>query len=972
MTLPNTRFVLPAVLLAGAAILLLASIFQPYWRLTMEAPQYPQGLTVHAHLNRLEGDVREIDGLNHYIGMRPLGEAAEFEKSVSIIAVTAIALLVFAAVFVHNVRALWLSLPALAFPLLFLADLAWWLRTFGTNLDPTAPLSSAIEPFVPPVLGRGEVGQFATIAAPATGLWMAILASAVILVGLYLQRRAYKPLADGNLRDLNTARGRDRRSARLALIGVLLLFTGHFRVLDGAQIVRPADGPDGLAHAIASAEPGDTIRVLSGHYTGPLSVDRPLTLIGEEWPVVDGVGRGTVVRITAPNVELSGFFVRGSGASLDEENSGIAVEAPRARIVGNRLEDVLFGVYTRQAADTEIRDNRITGKDLPIARRGDAIRIWYSDGVSITNNDVERSRDVVLWYSRNLELRDNVVRNGRYGLHFMYCDDASIRGNLLLGNSVGAFLMYSRRLDFTGNTVAGNRGPSGYGVGLKDMDDAVIRGNLFAGNRTAAFLDNSPREINSRTLVTGNRMVGNDNGVEMMPNVRRVRFEGNGFESNVEQVAISGQGGAPEANHWLGNYWSDYRGYDADRDGRGDLAYRADRLFESLADRSPELRLFRYGPSTAAVDLAARLMPLFRPVPKLEDPVPSMAPPVLASVPPLPTSDSASLVALAAVLISGAALVWFLAVSPPTPERSLKAAAPSNRTGHSTPGIAALGSTSPDNQGVRPMIEVRGLTKDFADARALDDVSFSIASGESVALWGPNGAGKTTLLRALLGLIPIQGEVSVAGCNPFKHGEETRRQVGFVPQEVALDGSLDVDETLRFYSRLRRVEWPRATEIAAEMSLTEHLGKRVQALSGGQRQRLALAVALLADPPVLLLDEPTANLDARARYELVYLLAGLAGSRTVVFTSHRSDEVRTLADRLLWLDAGNLVHDGQPQGLSTSVDAQISVYEFGLPPCRVSSGEAAGVPAGRRSADTEVGGFRPESRAGLEVRHGTS
>lgn len=968
MTLPNTRFVLPAALLAGAAILLLVSVFQPYWTLTMHAPQYPQGLTVRAHLDRLEGDVREIDGLNHYIGMRPLAEAAQFEKSVSIIAVTAIALLVLAAVFVHNVRALWLSLPALAFPLLFLADLAWWLRTFGTNLDPTAPLSSAIEPFVPPVLGRGEVGQFATVAAPATGLWMAILASAVILVGLYLQRRAYKPLTDEHLRELGGDRDRSKQAAIVALMTGGLLLAG---AASAAQwTVEAEDGSEGLSRAVAGAMDGDTIRVRGGHYAGPLEVYRSLTLIGERWPTVDGDGRGTVVRITAPDVELRGFLIRGSGASLDEENSGIAVEAPRARIVGNRLEDVLFGIYTRQAPDGEIRDNRISGKDLPIARRGDAIRIWYSDGVSITNNDVERSRDVVLWYSRDLELRDNVVRDGRYGLHFMYCDDASIRGNLLIGNSVGAFLMYSRRLDFTGNTVAGNRGPSGYGVGLKDMDDAVIRGNLFAGNRTAAFLDNSPREINSRTLVSGNRIVGNDHGVEMMPNVRRARFEGNGFESNVEQVAISGRGGAPEANHWLGNYWSDYRGYDADRDGRGDLAYRADRLFESLADRSPKLRLFRYGPSTAAVDLAARLMPLFRPVPKLEDPVPSMTPPVLASVPPLPASESGSLVALAVVLIAGAALVWFLAVSPP--ERSLTAAAPSNRAGHSTTGIVALGGNSTDDQVVSPMIEVRGLTKDFGDARALDDVSFSIASGESVALWGPNGAGKTTLLRSLLGLIPVQGEVSVAGCDPFKQAEETRRQVGFVPQEVALDGSLSVDETLRFYSRLRRVEWPRVADIAAKMSLTEQLGKRVHALSGGQRQRLALAVALLADPPVLLLDEPTANLDARARYELVYLLAGLAGSRTMIFTSHRPDEVVTLADRLLWLDAGNLVHDGRPQDLSTSVDARISVCEFGLPSYRVTS-EAAGVPARRRSADTEVGHVgQGESRPGSEVRYGTS
>lgn len=927
MTLPNTRFVVPAVLLAGAAILLLASVFQPYWKLTMEAPQYPQGLTVRAYLNRLEGDVREIDGLNHYIGMRPLGEAAQFEKSASVIAVSAIALLVFAAVFVHDVRALWLSLPALAFPLLFLADLAWWLRSFGTNLDPTAPLSSAIEPFVPPVLGRGEVGQFATIAAPAVGLWMAILASAVILTGLYLQRRAYKPLTEERLRELGGDRGRGKGAKALAVTTGALLLAGAASATQWT--IDAEDGPEGISRAVADARDGDTIRVRGGHYVGPLEVYRSVTLIGEQWPTVDSGGEGTVVRITAPGVELSGFVIRGSGASLDEENSGIAVEAPRVRILDNRLEDVLFGVYTRQAPDTEIRDNVITGKDLELARRGDAIRIWYSDRVAITGNDVERSRDVVLWYSRDLELRDNVVRDGRYGLHFMYCDDATIRGNLLLGNSVGAFLMYSRRLELVGNTVAGNRGPSGYGVGLKDMDDAVVRGNLFAGNRAAVFLDNSPREMTSRTLVAGNRLMGNDHGVELMPNVRRAHFENNGFEGNVEQVAIAGQGGDPAANQWHGNYWSDYRGFDADRDGRGDLAYHADRLFESLTDRSPELRLFRYGPMAAAVDLAARVMPVFRPVPKLEDPIPSMAPPVLAAVPPLPAADGSPLLLVAFLLLSSAALTWFLLAGRTKPS-GVEGGSLSARASTVSEQPAATDVLVGTEEKSQPMIEARGLTKFFGDVGALEGVSFSIEPGESVALWGPNGAGKTTLLRAMLGLIPIQGEISVAGRSPFEDGQEVRRRIGFVPQEVAFEGGLGVDETLRFYSRLRRVGKGRVDELVADLGIETHLGKRVQELSGGLRQRLALAVALLADPPVLLLDEPTANLDAEARRDLVALLASLGTSRTMVFTSHRFDEVLALADRLLWLDGGRLVRDGRPETLAKQFEARIAVREFGL------------------------------------------
>ena len=190
------RFLLPTLALGVAAVLLVASIFLPYWRMTLLAPQYPQGLRVRAYLDRLEGDVREIDGLNHYIGMRPLGEAAQLERELSIAAVAVIALLVIAAIYIHNRWAGLLAMPALLFPLGFLGDLYYWLRRFGTNLDPHAPLSSAIDPFVPPVLGRGTVGQFSTVALPDAGLWIAFGASLLIAAGLYLHRRAYKPLVE--------------------------------------------------------------------------------------------------------------------------------------------------------------------------------------------------------------------------------------------------------------------------------------------------------------------------------------------------------------------------------------------------------------------------------------------------------------------------------------------------------------------------------------------------------------------------------------------------------------------------------------------------------------------------------------------------------------------------------------------------------------------------------------------------------
>jgi nitrous oxidase accessory protein len=397
------------------------------------------------------------------------------------------------------------------------------------------------------------------------------------------------------------------------------------------------------------------IEVVGGVLVGRLVIDRPVTLIGRNSPVIDGAGEGTVVHIGAPDVTLRGFVIRRSGDSLDAENAGIAVEAPRAVIAGNQLEETLFGIYLREADGTLIQNNQISSQSLEVQRRGDPIRVWYSNDVVVENNRVTRGRDVVLWYSERLTVRGNEVTDGRYGLHFMYCDDALIERNRLLDNSVGAFLMYSRRMQMQHNTVVGNRGPSGYGIGLKDMDDAVVENNLFLDNRVGAYLDGSPREVDSVGRFTGNVFGYNDIGVQLLSAVRHNLFSGNSFVENQEQVAITG-GGRPGANAWSaegsGNYWSDYAGYDEAGDGVGDMAYRSEKLFETMTDANPALRLFLFSPATNALDFAARAFPTVRPRPRLVDDYPLLAPAV-PDAPALPRPTATRWI-VAAVLLLGA------------------------------------------------------------------------------------------------------------------------------------------------------------------------------------------------------------------------------------------------------------------------------------------------------------------------------
>jgi copper chaperone NosL len=178
---------------------LLISLFLPYWQITMYAPQYPDGLTVTSYVNRMGGRVDEVNILNQYIGMKPLESAAKMEKRFAVVLIVAMALLVVAAVKIHSPFAAWLSLPAILYPLIFLGDLQFWLADFGLNLDPRAPLNMSVKPFVPHVLGVGYVGQFKSVALPCSGLILAILATILILTGLWLQRRAYKPLRDRQL-----------------------------------------------------------------------------------------------------------------------------------------------------------------------------------------------------------------------------------------------------------------------------------------------------------------------------------------------------------------------------------------------------------------------------------------------------------------------------------------------------------------------------------------------------------------------------------------------------------------------------------------------------------------------------------------------------------------------------------------------------------------------------------------------------
>lgn len=176
------------VLLFVAGALLLISIALPYWQITLHAPQYPKGLIVQAYVNKLAGNVSEVDGLNHYIGMMKLENAAIFERQIALVAIPLVALLAVGSCWLSGVWRVLARVPIIIYPAVFVADLYGWLYYAGHSLDPHAALSSSIKQFTPHIIGIGTIGQFSTDANFLPGFIMAVAAAVITLVVTILRR----------------------------------------------------------------------------------------------------------------------------------------------------------------------------------------------------------------------------------------------------------------------------------------------------------------------------------------------------------------------------------------------------------------------------------------------------------------------------------------------------------------------------------------------------------------------------------------------------------------------------------------------------------------------------------------------------------------------------------------------------------------------------------------------------------------
>ncbi|GAB4333843.1 MAG: hypothetical protein Kow0010_20530 [Dehalococcoidia bacterium] len=606
----------------GAAVLLLVAAFMPLWTMNLKAPQYPGGLGLTAYGTRMEGDLREINALNHYVGVKPIEPNTVTELKLFPFAIAAVIGLVVLAGLVKRWR--WLSLRWLAtalvwaVPIGFLIDLQWWLYKYGHDLDPAAPLR--IPEFTPKVIGTTKVINFHSETMVTTGFWLMVAAALLMTFG---------PRAIGFLREAWANTGESRAAGSVAA-GLLIV-----AVVAAGDRVAPASAADvppvSIQAAIDAAAPGDTVVIPAGVYEGPVVVDKTITLVGDGWPVIDGRHAGDVVVIAADGVTLRGFVIQGSGRDVSNEPGGIRLEGDYATIEGNQLRDVLYGIILIHSDGHIVRDNTVVSlEDEPTQRRGHAIYLWNTSHNLVERNTIRTAKDgIFLGFASFNEIRGNHVADVRYGIHYMYADDNAFFDNVFRDNIAGAAIMYSRRIELSGNEFAYNTSSaSGYGILLKDVDDVTIRGNRIHHNRLGMTMEGAPQSPLAFVRVEDNLIGYNQVALEMSTTTNAV-FVGNTFIGNLKQVESRG-GDIGKRNVWSedgrGNYWDAYQGYDANGDGVGDIPFRYEGVYDDLIEKNEALKAYQYTFAHTALDLTARWFPVYRPEPRVVDPAPLMSP----------------------------------------------------------------------------------------------------------------------------------------------------------------------------------------------------------------------------------------------------------------------------------------------------------------------------------------------------------
>ncbi|MGA0587653.1 nitrous oxide reductase family maturation protein NosD [Dyella sp. KRB-257] len=408
-----------------------------------------------------------------------------------------------------------------------------------------------------------------------------------------------------------------------------------------APPLAAADDP--LLQAVAAAPPGSTVTVPPGVHRVNLVLDKPITLLGQPGAILDGGGRGDVLRIGGSQVTVRGLTLRHSGTDLTATDAGIFVErrSVDVTIADNRIEHSLFGIYLDGATRVRVERNTIRGMTtLRVPDRGDGIHLWNDTGCSIEANDIAGSRDgIYVYVSPHNVIARNRIRDVRYGIHYMYSNDNTVAGNVSRDSVAGYALMSSAHLTVRDNIALDERS---YGFLLNYISYSEIAGNQVRGVRGQhdardALIEGADGKgmfvyLSQFNSIRDNLLADAQIGIHMTAGSEHNRVYGNAFKANRVQVKYVQNIAEEWSARGRGNFWSDYLGWDMNADGIGDIPYRPNDGVDVLLWKYPTARTLMSSPSILLLRYVQRAFPVFTP-PSIEDSHPLMQPPLLPARP---------------------------------------------------------------------------------------------------------------------------------------------------------------------------------------------------------------------------------------------------------------------------------------------------------------------------------------------------
>lgn len=403
----------------------------------------------------------------------------------------------------------------------------------------------------------------------------------------------------------------------LLLIGFIALafnalMASSIRVCESCDIKK-------LEHAVSISKAGDTIVVENGTYVCEnLEIRKRLTIIGEKGAILDGNMTGYVLKLLADSIHISGLKIINAGRSYTKDYAAIyTFKANHFIIENNTVVDPFFGLLIEKSKHGTIRNNVIFGTSVKEDETGNGIHGWHCSDLKIHKNEVYNMRDgIYLEFVDESMIIDNFTHdNIRYGLHFMFSNHDQYLNNRFERNGAGVAVMFSKFIVMKQNQFVNNWGPASYGLLLKEIYDAEVVDNEFTENTMAVFIDGTTR-IN----YSGNVFKKNGWAIKVSGGCYTNRIYGNDFIGNSFDVSYNSK---MNDNTFDGNYWSDYTGYDLDKDGVGDVPYRPVKLFSYIVNKTPETIILLRSLFVDIMNFSERVSPVFTPD-NLVDESPSM------------------------------------------------------------------------------------------------------------------------------------------------------------------------------------------------------------------------------------------------------------------------------------------------------------------------------------------------------------